>query len=191
MLTLLIVCAGVLLLGIVYIVVLYNALIDLKNQVFKNWSNIDVLLVQRNSEITKLIESCKQYMQYEKETLEKIIQARNANQNASQSGDMQALGNAESLLRVGLRQIFALAENYPDLKSNTNFMQLQERISSLENSISDRREFYNESVNIYNIRIQQIPEVFLANILNFKSSELLKFSDEEKKDPDIKNLFNS
>jgi len=190
MLTFLII-AGLLLLGIFYTVVIYNALIDLKNQVFKNWSNIDVLLAQRNSEITKLVESCKQYMKYEKETLEKIIQARNAHQNASQSGDMQALGNAENLLRAGLRQIFALAENYPDLKSNNSFTQLQSRISGLESAISDRREFYNESVNLYNIRIQQIPEVFLANILNFKPSGLLRFSDEEKRDLDIKNLFNS
>lgn len=94
-------------------------------------------------------------------------------------------------LRGALGNLFALAESYPDLKANQTFQQLQTRISALENAIADRREFYNESVNVNNVRIEQFPDVIVARLFNFKSAQLLEFSEEEKKDVDVKGLFNS
>lgn len=174
---------------LLYGVLLYNNLISLKNNVLKNWSNIDVLLKQRNSEIPKLIETCQQYMQFEQETLQKIVQARAAAISANQSKDLTALGQSETELRVLLNKLFALAENYPDLKTNQSFLQLQGRISDLENTIADRREFYNDSVNLNNIRIEQFPDVIVAKLFYFKPYVLLKFSEDEKQDIDIKNTF--
>ena len=102
-----------------------------------------------------------------------------------------ALGAAESMLRSGLGQLFALAESYPDLKANEQFLHLQSRISGLENAIADRREFYNDSVNINNVRIAQFPDLILARLFDFKSYDLLKFSVEELTDVDINQRFNA
>ncbi|PLY12968.1 MAG: LemA family protein [Sedimenticola sp.] len=173
-----------------YAVMIYNNLVSLKHGVSKAWSNIDVLLKQRHDELPKLVETCKQYMEYEQETLEKVMQARAAVHNAQQQGDMGALGAAEGQLRLGLGNLFAVAEAYPDLKANETFQHLQTRISGLEESIADRREFYNESVNNNNVRIEQFPDLIIARMFNFKAAELLEFSEEEKQDVDLKSLFN-
>ena len=169
---------------------IYNNLVTLKHSVSKSWSNIDVLLKQRHDELPKLVEVCKQYMQYEQETLEKITQARSAVMEARSGGDIKQLGQAESQLRTGLGHLFALAENYPELKANNSFQQLQGRITQLENGIADRREVYNEAVNINNVRIEQFPDVIIARILNFKDFSLLEFTEEEKSDVNIQSLFN-
>ncbi len=174
---------------LVYAIVLYNNLVALKHNVSKAWSNIDVLLKQRHDEIPKLVETCRQYMGYEQETLEKVMQARSAVASAQQAGDMAALGQAEGQLRLGLGQLFAVAEAYPDLKTNETFQHLQSRISSLESAISDRREFYNESVNLYNIRLEQFPDLILARMFHFTPRELLEFDEEETKDVDVRELF--
>ena len=179
----------VLLLCLAYGVIIYNALVRLKHGIGKAWSNIDVLLKQRHEELPKLVETCKQYMQHERSTLEQVITARNAVASASQRSDMDALGKAESGLRAGLGQLFALAENYPDLKANESFQFLQQRISGLENGIADRRELYNEAVNLNNVRIEQFPDVLLARWFGFKAAELLQFSDAEKADVNLKSLF--
>ena len=171
-------------------VVLYNGLVRLKHGVSKAWSNIDVLLKQRHDELPKLVETCKQYMQHERTTLERVIAARSAVASAREQHGMGALGKAESSLRAGLGQLFALAENYPDLKANDSFQHLQQRISGLENAIADRRELYNEAVNLNNVRIEQFPDVILARMFAFKAAELLQFSEEEKADVDLKSLFN-
>jgi LemA protein len=176
---------------LMYVIMIYNNLVSLKHAVSKSWSNIDVLLKQRHDELPKLVEVCKQYMGYEKETLEKIVQARSAVMDARGKSDIGALGQAETQLRMGLGNLFALAENYPDLKANSSFQQLSSRISQLENSIADRREVYNESVNNNNVRIEQFPDVIIARMFNFKDFELLEFSEEEKKDVNIGALFNS
>lgn len=173
----------------VYATTLYNNLVFLKHNVDKAWSNIDVLLKQRHDELPKLVEICKQYMQYEQETLDKVILARSAVSSAREQGDIVALGAAETQLRLGLGNLFALAEAYPDLKANDNFQHLQTRISGLENAIADRREFYNESVNLNNIRIEQFPDVLIARNLNFGPKQLLEFSEEQTKDIDMKELF--
>jgi LemA protein len=134
---------------------IYNGLVQLKHAVAKAWANIDVLLKQRHDELPKLVETCKQYKQFEQETLQRVIEARSRVQTARENQNIPALGQAEGALRMGLGQIFAVAEAYPELKANEHFMQLQARITALENAIADRRELYNESVNINNIRIVQ------------------------------------
>jgi LemA protein len=172
-----------------YAIILYNNLVSLKHNVAKAWSNIDVLLKQRHDELPKLIETCKQYMKYERDTLEKIVQARADVSNAREKGDMAALGPAETQLRLGLGNLFALAEDYPELKANESFQQLQGRITGLENAIADRREFYNESVNNNNIRIEQFPDVIIARSFGFGPKELLEFSVEETEDVEVTQLF--
>jgi LemA protein len=174
-----------------YAIVLYNNLVSLKHGVSKAWANIDVLLKQRHDELPKLVETCKQYMGYEQETLEKVMKARATVSNAREAHDVPGVGAAETQLRLGLGNLFALAEAYPDLKANETFLHLQSRISGLENSIADRREFYNESVNNNNVRIEQFPDVIIARFFNFKDADLLEFSEEELKDVNVKELFNS
>ncbi|MFC1334021.1 MAG: LemA family protein [gamma proteobacterium symbiont of Clathrolucina costata] len=173
---------------LIYGVMIYNNLVRLKHDVTKAWANIDVLLKQRHDELPKLVETCKQYMKFEQETLEKVMNARAAVNRAMQQGDVGAVGAAEGQLRLGLGNLFAVAENYPDLKANETFLHLQSRISGLENSIADRREFYNESVN-NNVRIEQFPDVILARQFSFKAAELLEFDESEKTDVDMGTLF--
>jgi LemA protein len=106
-----------------------------------------------------------------------------------QSGDAAAVGPAEDSMRASIGKLYAVAEAYPQLKANESFQQLQTRITGLENAIADRREFYNDSVNLYNTRIQQFPDLIIANNFGFKTGSLLEFSDSEKKDVDVKALF--
>ena len=182
---------GIAVLLIGYLVMLYNNLVALKHRVAKAWANIDVLLKQRHDELPKLVETCKRYMTHEQETLEKVISARNSVASANDSLDMGALGEAETQLRSGLGRLFALAENYPDLKADQSFQHLQSRISDLENGIADRRELYNDAVNLNNIRIEQFPDVLIARRFDFKAHELLEFSEEEIADVNMQALFNS
>jgi len=174
-----------------YVVSMYNHLVRLKHNVSKAWSNIDVLLKQRHDEIPKLVETCKQYMKFEQETLEKVMQARSRVAEARQSQDIPGLGLAEGALRMGLGQLFALAEDYPELRANENFQHLQSRISMLENTIADRREFYNESVNINNIGIEQFPNIIVARLFGFGARDLLEFEATEIVDVSVKQLFES
>ena len=168
---------------------LYNHLVNVKHAVAKAWANIDVLLKQRHDELPKLVEVCKQYKQFEQATLQKIIEARSQVQSARERQDIPALGQAEGMLRAGLGGIFAVAEAYPELKANENFMQLQTRITSLENGIADRRELYNEAVNINNVQIEVFPASIIAKMFNFGEKPLLEFSASEKADVDMKQLF--
>lgn len=174
---------------VVYGVMLYNGLVNVKHGVTKAWSNIDVLLKQRHDEIPKLVEVCKQYRQFEQETLEKVIRARSLVHEARQKQDVGALGPAEAMLRSSLGNLFAVAEAYPELRTNNNFMQLQTRISQLENAIADRRELYNDAANINNVRIESFPDVVVAKMGNFPPAKLLEFQADEKRDVDVKALF--
>jgi LemA protein len=168
---------------VLYFVAIYNGLIQISRNIDKAWANIDVLLKQRHDEIPKLISVCEGYMKYERETLEKITAARTACIQAKSVGESaQKEGELSGLLKT----LFAVAENYPDLKANQNFLQLQQRVSYLESQIADRREFYNDSVNTYNIRIHQIPDMWVARSLNMNPKEFFKIAEEERKDVDIK-----
>ena len=186
-----IVLLGVLLVAVVYAVMIYNNLVQVKHNVAKAWANIDVLLKQRHDELPKLVETCKQYMKFEQETLTKVMEARSRVFTARETQDMSQLGQAEGALRATVGNLFALAEAYPDLKTNQTFQQLQTRISGLENAIADRREFYNESVNVNNVRIEQFPDSIVAGMFNFKAAQLLEFQSEEKADVDVGKLFKS
>ena len=123
-------------------------------------------------------------MQYEQATLERLISARNA-----VSWFIRSRVSPETALRSGLGQLFALAENYPQLQANSSFQHLQQRISGLETGIADRRELYNAAVNINNVRIEQFPDVLIARLFNFREAELLRFSEAEKADVNLRQLF--
>lgn len=174
---------------VIYGILIYNNLVSLKHQVSQAWANIDVLLKQRHDELPKLVETCKQYMQFEQETLERVMAARAQVADARARGDVAAVGQAEGALRLGLGNLFAVAEAYPELKSNESFQHLENRISGLENGIADRREFYNAAVNHNNVRIEQFPDVIVARQFGFQPAELLEFADEEVTDVNIKELF--
>lgn len=174
---------------LLYSVSLYNNLVSVKHAVTKAWANIDVLLKQRHDELPKLVEVCQQYKQFEQSTLQKVVEARSQVHSARERHDIPALGEAEGMLRTGLNGIFAVAEAYPELKANDNFNQLQNRISSLENALADRREFYNESVNINNVQIEVFPGSILAKLFGFNEKPMLLFSAAEKADVDMKQLF--
>lgn len=186
-----VVLAAIALVGIIYVIVIYNNLVRLKHNVSKAWSNIDVLLRQRHDELPKLVETCRRYMQHERETLERVISARTAVGQAREKKDMAALSGAESMLRTGLGQLFAVAEQYPELRADASFQHLRERITGLENAIADRREFYNDSVNRNNIRIETFPDVILARFFSFESADLLEFDAEDTADVSLGSLFES
>ena len=161
-------------------VAVYNGLVRLKNNIEKSWSNIDVLLKQRADELPKLIASVKGYMKHEKGVLENVTKARTAFLNAGTMGEKAA---ADNMMAGAVKSLFAVAENYPTLKANENFIQRQGRISGLENELSDRREFYNDSANTYNIRIQSFPDMIFARMFNFTGpKEMFKVSEADKQD---------
>ena len=171
--------AGVL----VYVVILYNELVRLRNDNDRAWANIDVLLKQRHDEIPNLVETVKGYMQHERETLEAVTQARTASMSAATIGEK---AQADLMMTGALRGLFAVAENYPQLKANENFLRLQNRISELEDHIADRREFFNDDINTYNTRIAQLPEVFLASFMGLRPREMFKASEEDRKLVEVK-----
>ena len=181
----------ILALVIIYCIITYNSLVSIKNNVAKAWANIDVLLKQRNDELPKLIDTCKAYMAHEAQTLEKVISARMGVDAARQTQDVAGLGRAESMLSKSIGGLYAVAENYPDLKADQTFINLQQRITGLENQIADRREFYNDSVNNNNVRIQQFPDLIVANLFNFEQKDMLRFASEELKDVDVSARFNA
>ena len=179
----LVIIALILLVLVVFFISIYNQLIQLRVNIDKSWSNIDVLQKQRYDEIPKLINVCEGYMKYERETLEKITQVRTQFLSAKTPSEIAKI---DTELTTALKTLFAVVENYPELKSNQNFLQLQTRITYLENQIADRREFYNDSVTVYNTRIQQVPYVFVAKLLNYAPKEMYKITEQEKNSPEIK-----
>jgi len=168
---------------VVYTVSIYNSLVRLKNDIDKAWANIDVLLKERHDELPKLIDTCKGYMQYEQKTFQLVTEARSAYQKAT---TVPEKAQADNMMTGALKSLFAVSENYPELKADNNFMQLQGRITELEERIADRREFFNDSVNTYNIRIQQIPDMVLAGLMNLKPRELFKATEEDRTDVQVK-----
>jgi LemA protein len=163
--------------AVTYLVTLYNGLIAVKNNVDKAWANIDVLLKQRHDELPALIEVCKGYMKYEGETLLRVTQARSA---YDQAATVDQKVRASTDLTSALGRLIATAENYPDLKANANFMQLQGRVTELESEIADRREFYNDSVNTFNIRIQEMPDAILARQMGLAPRQMFQVADADK-----------
>lgn len=171
-----------LIVAVVYIIGMYNRLISLKNQVPQSFANIDVLLKQRHDELPKLVEVVKGYASHEKETLERVIEARNRYTTADSIGEKL---EANNMITAALRQLFALSENYPDLKANENFLNLQRRISEIENAIADRREMYNFTVTNFNTVIEQFPEVILAGMMKLEKFPLFQAEEEDREDVPI------
>jgi LemA protein len=170
--------AGVL----IYAVILYNGLVRLRNENDRAWANIDVLLKQRHDEIPNLVETVKGYMQHEQQTLLAVTQARADSINASSVAQKAV---ADLKIASALHSLFAVAENYPQLKANENFLKLQNRITELEERIADRREFFNDDVNTYNTRIGQIPDVFVASFMNLKRREMFKVSEQDRSQVEV------
>lgn len=172
-----------------YAILIYNGLVSLKHSVRRAWANIDVLLKQRHDELPKLVEICKGYMHHEKDTLARVSAARAAVFAASERSDIAAVGAGENDLRRGLGQLYAVVERYPDLKADQQFRHLRDRITTLENTIADRREYYNEAVTLNNIRVETFPDLLLARWFAFRAQAPLEFSAAETQDVDLKALF--
>ncbi len=167
---------------IAYLVTLYNGLIDLNKSTDRAWSNIDVLLKQRHDEIPKLVKTVDGYVKHERDTLEKVIQARNL---VAAARGVEETAEADAKLGGALKNLFALAESYPDLKADSSFRHLQERISQLEEQVADRREFYNHAVNRFNVRIAQVPDVFIARMLAYADKQYFRATETERQDVGI------
>ena len=173
----------------------YNTLVDADENVSNAWSKVESEYQRRADLIPNLVNTVKGVADFEKSTLTEVTNARaratsiNIDPSNMSEADLQKFQEAQSGLSQSLGRLLLVAENYPQLKANENFQHLQTRISSLESAIADRREFYNESVNINNTRIEQFPDIIIARLLNFGSRDLLEFSEQEKKDVDLKNLF--
>ncbi len=166
-----------------YLIAIFNGLIRVKNNIKKSWANIDVLLKQRSDELPKLVNSVKGYMKHERKVLSELTKARTELLKAK---TLPEKAKADGIISGALKTLFAVAENYPKLRASENFMQLQGRISGIENELADRREFYNDSVNTYNIRIQSFPDMFVARMMSYSPEEMFKVSGEGKKDVEVK-----
>ena len=164
---------------------IYNSLVRLRNQVKNAWSQIDVQLKRRHDLIPNLVETAKGYMKHERETLEAVTKARNAAVDASGKGVGQQ-SKAEGALSGFLTRFFAVAENYPDLKANQNFLALQEELTSTENRISFARQFYNDGVMVLNNKVQMFPSNIVAGMTGFKAGEFFELeAPEEREAPKV------
>ena len=170
-------------LAVFYAFSVYNGLISLKNNIEKAWANIDVLLKQRTDLIPNLVETVKGYMKYEKAVLTDITRLRTSMMLAQGMSDK---AKASEALSGALKSIFAVAENYPQLQASQNFLELQKQLSAVENQIADRREFYNDSVLLFNTRIHSVPDSVVAKMLGYKDNEYFKVAEEDKAEVKVK-----
>jgi LemA protein len=177
-----------LLVGVVIFV--YNKMVSYKNRYKNAFAQIDVQLKRRYDLIPNLVETAKGYLQHERETLEAVIAARNqaaaaagrAAAEPGQAGAMQNLSGAENMLTQALGRLFAVVENYPDLKADQNMRQLSEELTATENRVAFARQAYNDMVTSYNIYVQSFPAVVFANMFNFEEAQLLEIQGEEHKE---------
>ena len=167
----------------IYAVIVYNGLVRMRNEVSRAWANIDVLLKQRHDEIPNLEACVKGYMDHERQTLEAVTAARTASMSAS---SISQKAQADLLLTGALRSFFVVAEGYPQLKANQNFLELQKRISELEERIADRREFFNDDVNTYNTRIAQLPDAFIAHRMKLQAQQMFRANAQEQQPVDVR-----
>ena len=170
----------VLIVGVLlWVVGAYNGLVRLRNQLENAWAQIDVQLKRRHDLIPNLVETVKGYAKHERDTFERVTQARNMAMNAKSVGER---AEAENVLSGALKSLFAVAEAYPELKANQNFMQLQEELASTENKVAFSRQFYNDSVMTYNTRIEVFPTNLLAGAFNFGRREFFEVKDEAQRE---------
>jgi LemA protein len=164
------------------VVGMYNSLIRLKNRVDEAWSDIDVQLKRRYDLIPNLVETVKGYAAHEKETFEQVVKARSAAMQAQQTGDAKQQAEAENALSATLKTIFALAENYPELKANQNFLELQKELEDTENKIQAARRFYNGNVRDFNTKLQVFPTNIIARWLGFKPRDYFEIKEEKERE---------
>jgi LemA protein len=167
----------------IYAVIVYNGLVRLQNEIGRAWANIDVLLKQRHDEVPNLVACVKGYMDHERETLEAVTEARAASMNAA---SIPEKAQADALMTGALRSFFVVAEGYPQLKADQNFLALQNRISELEERIADRREFFNDDVNTYNTRIAQLPEIFMARLMKLQPRQMFRVDEQDRQPVEVK-----
>jgi LemA protein len=167
----------------IYAVIVYNGLVRLQNEIGRAWANIDVLLKQRHDEVPNLVACVKGYMDHERETLEAVTEARAASMNAA---SIPEKAQADALMTGALRSFFVVAEGYPQLKADRNFLALQNRISELEERIADRREFFNDDVNTYNTRIAQLPEIFMARLMKLQPRQMFRVDEQDRQPVEVK-----
>ncbi len=172
---------GVIVLFVIWIVMIYNGLVAMRQRVNQAFSDIDVQTKQRHDLVPNLVETVKGYAGHERGTLEAVVKARNAAVTAQAAG-VAAQAAAENALSGALRQLFALSESYPDLKASQNFQQLQSELSELENKIAAARRFFNNAVQEYNTGIQQFPAALLAGSLGFASKDFFDVGAEQRKE---------
>lgn len=171
---------GIIVVLVFIVIAMYNGLVKLRQFTRNAWSQIDVQLKRRYDLIPNLVETAKGYMKHEQETLEAVIKAR---QTAIDAGSVGEQAMAENMLTSSLRQLFALAESYPDLKANQNMMQVQEELASTENRIGFARQHYNDSVASYNIKVESFPSNVIANMFTFQMAEYFELEDVEAREP--------
>lgn len=169
--------AGVVL---VFGVFLYNSLVTLKNRTDESWSDIDVQLKRRYDLIPNLVNAVKGYAAHESAVLQSVTEARS---QAMQAGTTEGRAEAENMLSGALKSLFAVSENYPDLKANTNFLELQRELSDTENKIQSARRFYNANVRDFNTKIESFPSNLIAGMFNFGKREFFELTEEAAKDP--------
>jgi LemA protein len=172
---------GIIVIVILWMVGMYNGLVGLRNRVKNAWAQIDVQLKRRFDLIPNLMETVKGYMHHERETMEAVTQARAAVQQVTSAG-AAARGQAEGALGQALGRLFAVAEAYPDLKANQNFLALQEELTSTENKISFSRQYYNDSVLQYNNKTQMFPTNMIAGMFGFRQSEFFEVTVPEQRE---------
>lgn len=173
---------GILVLGVVWVIWTYNLLVSLRHQIQNAWKQIDVQLKRRHDLIPNLVEAVKGYMQYEQDTLEKVMEAR---AKALRSSSVKETAEAENILTQTLGRIFALMENYPDLKANQNVLRLQEELTTTENQIAFSRQYYNDLVMRFNMRQEVFPSSLIAKFFNFQPSEFFSVAEAEKATPRV------
>ncbi len=172
---------------IALILLLYNRIVTLKNRVENGWAQIDVQLKRRYDLIPNLVETAKGYMKHEQETLEKVINARQQAIKISESGNIAEQGKVENFLTQTLRSLFALVENYPNLKADKNMLQLQEELTSTENRIAFARQYYNDEVMRYNTIIETFPGNIMGNLFNFIKKDFFDIEDiSQRKPPEVR-----
>jgi LemA protein len=169
-----IVIVVIVVLAVLFFVVMYNGLVRRRNRVDQAWSQIGVQLERRHDLIPNLVETVKGYASHERGTLEAVVQARNNAVQAQQQAGPEQQAQAENVLTGALRQLFALAEAYPDLKANQNFLSLQEELTSTEDRISYARQFYNDMVQSFNTSIQTFPRNTIAGMFNFQPRQFFQ-----------------
>jgi LemA protein len=174
------VAIGVGVVGALWIGMTYNSLIGLRNDVKKGFSGIDVQLKRRTDLIPNLINTVKGYAKHEKELLENVTKARTSIMDASNQGDVKGMAQGENMLSGALKSVFAVAENYPDLKANENFVRLQEELGETEDQIAASRRIYNENATYFNNKIEMFPSNVIAGMFNFKQSDLFEATAQER-----------